>query len=242
MTGAEVIIGRIMPSEETMACEGGVTDMFMEHGGPWSHKSVVCHQCPWGREPPSPPTFLPPPPPPPLPEMDCSHDLLFDLANSTVIHNNLGGVGPDSGAENIRYAGVGSLDGKSFDLLVEVVDGYPYAVYGGIGGIGGTAGAGAVGAIDISPGDVEVSATQAADGSWTVSVTLDAEGCCGEPEADAMGALSVKDQLKAMTNSEFAAVLGMGTIGAADVHVSAQQNADGSWAVTARIGQKPKKH
>ena len=84
----------------------------------------MCHQCPWGREPPSPPTFLPPPPPPPLPEMDCSHDLLFDLANSTVIHNNLGGVGPDVGAENIRYAGVGSLDGKSFDLLVEVVDGY----------------------------------------------------------------------------------------------------------------------
>ena len=36
-------------------------------------------------------------------------------------HNNLGGVGPDSGAENIRYAGVGSLNGRAFDLLVEVM-------------------------------------------------------------------------------------------------------------------------
>ena len=28
------------------ACKNGVFDMYMEHGGPWSHKSVVCHPCP----------------------------------------------------------------------------------------------------------------------------------------------------------------------------------------------------
>ena len=30
----------------TMACENGVGDMLMEHGGPWSHKSAICHPCP----------------------------------------------------------------------------------------------------------------------------------------------------------------------------------------------------
>jgi hypothetical protein len=33
-------------ADGTMACKNGIADMFMEHGGPWSHKSVVCHPCP----------------------------------------------------------------------------------------------------------------------------------------------------------------------------------------------------
>ena len=232
-----VIIGRIEPSEDTMACEGGVSDMFMEHGGPWSGKSVVCHQCPWGNEPPSPPTYLPPPPPPLLspPEWDCSDDLLFDLAGSSVSHNNLGGVGPDKGAENIRYAGVGSLNGRAFDLLVEVVDGYAYAVYGGVGGVGGTGGAGGIGGVDIEPADVTVTAVQNADGTWSVNVKLDAEGCCGAPERDAAAAQSVTDQLKAMKPAGLATVLGMSGIKAADVTVSAVQNADGTWSVSVEL-------
>ena len=50
--------------------------------------------------------------------MDCDHHLLIDVGASTVLHNNLGDRGPDLGAPNLRYGGVGSLDGRSIDLLV----------------------------------------------------------------------------------------------------------------------------
>ena len=64
---------------------------------------------------------------PPIPTMDCDHHLLIDVGGSTVLHNNLGDRGPDLGAPTLRYGGVGSLDGRSIDLLVEVVAGYDYS-------------------------------------------------------------------------------------------------------------------
>ena len=53
--------------------------------------------------------------------MDCSNDLLMDIHASTVLHNNLGGFGPDGGDPILRYGGVAKLDGKDIDLIVEVV-------------------------------------------------------------------------------------------------------------------------
>ena len=58
--------------------------------------------------------------------MDCDHHLLIDVGASTVLHNNLGDHGPDLGAPTLRYGGVGSLDGRSIDLIIEVVQGYDY--------------------------------------------------------------------------------------------------------------------
>merc|ERR1719375_1401020 len=39
----------------------------------------------------------------------CSGDSVIDFSASSVVHNNLGGSGPDSGPENIRYANVASV-------------------------------------------------------------------------------------------------------------------------------------
>eukprot|EP00964_Phaeocystis_antarctica_P136834 scaffold101311_cov36-Phaeocystis_antarctica.AAC.1 len=61
----------------------------------------------------------PDPDPDPDPNPKPNPDPNPDPNPNQVSHNNLGGVGPDSGAENIRYAGVGSLNGRAFDLLVE---------------------------------------------------------------------------------------------------------------------------
>ena len=73
----------------------------------------------------------------------------MDLGAATVLHNNLGGFGPDDGAPNLRYGGVGSLNGKPIDLIVEVV-GDPVGGHGagdtsvnGLGAGGGAGGAGA---------------------------------------------------------------------------------------------------
>ena len=38
--------------------------------------------------------------------------------------NNLGGFGPDSGAEEIRFAGVGEKNGAAMDLVVTDLSGY----------------------------------------------------------------------------------------------------------------------
>ena len=59
--------------------------------------------------------------------MDCDHHLLIDVSASTVLHNNLGDRGPDLGEPTLRYGGIGSLDGRSIDLLIEVVAGYDYS-------------------------------------------------------------------------------------------------------------------
>ena len=45
----------------------------------------------------------------------------IDLTN--ILHNNLGGVGPDSGDEVIRYGNVGKLDGHYYDLVISVAEG-----------------------------------------------------------------------------------------------------------------------
>lgn len=45
----------------------------------------------------------------------------LDFFTATVTNNNLGGFGPDSGArkaENIRFSGVGEVDGESIDMVV----------------------------------------------------------------------------------------------------------------------------
>ena len=67
-----------------------------------------------------------------------------------MLHNNLGGFGPDAGAPTLRYGNIGSLNGRSIDLIVEVV-GAPVGGHGagdtsvnglGAGGAAGGAGAG----------------------------------------------------------------------------------------------------
>ena len=84
------------------------------------------------------------------PDMDCEDHLVMDVGSGTVLHNNLGGFGPDAGAPTLRYGGVGSLNGRSIDLIVEVV-GAPVGGHGagdtsvnglGAGGAAGGAGAG----------------------------------------------------------------------------------------------------
>ena len=39
-----------------------------------------------------------------------------------VQHSNLGGAGPDTGAENIRLVQLGNLNGQPFDLVISVLD------------------------------------------------------------------------------------------------------------------------
>ena len=45
-------------------------------------------------------------------------DLRFEDAQLT--HNNLGGYGPDSGVEEVRFTGVGNSYGRDLDLVVTV--------------------------------------------------------------------------------------------------------------------------
>lgn len=59
-------------------------------------------------------------PPPPCVPVRAS----LNISQSTILHNNLGGVGPDDAPENIRYGGAGELDGVPFDLLVETIADY----------------------------------------------------------------------------------------------------------------------
>lgn len=46
------------------------------------------------------------------------HSVVLDFHNSTLKHSNLGCLGPDTGACNIRYAHVGNVNGRPFDLVV----------------------------------------------------------------------------------------------------------------------------
>jgi len=52
----------------------------------------------------------------------CSAFTSVDLSN--VVQNNLGGLGPDSGAEEIRYKNAINLDGKVLDVVLTAVDAY----------------------------------------------------------------------------------------------------------------------
>jgi hypothetical protein len=62
--------------------------------------------------------------PTPEPEPTCERGSLpIDFANAVVLQNNLGGAGPDSGDEILRYGGVGAVDGRAYDLVVSVAEG-----------------------------------------------------------------------------------------------------------------------
>jgi hypothetical protein len=67
------------------------------------------------------------------PTADCSCSRSgaanFDVAAATVTHSNLGGVGPDKGAEDLRYSHAGTtIDGVSFDLVVTTLNANSYKV------------------------------------------------------------------------------------------------------------------
>ena len=80
--------------------------------------------------PPHPPP-LPPqsPPPPPLAANFCAPDSVFisisaPCSNGSPAENNLGGLGPTTGAEAIRYPGVATFSNQSIDLVVRTVGAY----------------------------------------------------------------------------------------------------------------------
>jgi len=60
------------------------------------------------------------------PDCACSRSRAarLDMFSSTVSHSNLGGVGPDTGVEELRYSNAGtSADGVPFDMVVTAVGG-----------------------------------------------------------------------------------------------------------------------
>ena len=63
---------------------------------------------------------------------------MIDFSASSVVHNNLGGSGPDSGPEHIRYASVATVQGRPVDLLVSTTSsGYTPEFSNGNGRQGG---------------------------------------------------------------------------------------------------------
>lgn len=50
-----------------------------------------------------------------------------DWTLGTILYNNLGGVGPDSGTEGIRYGSITTVNGRSVDLIVNALG--PYQKY-----------------------------------------------------------------------------------------------------------------
>ena len=72
-----------------------------------------------GACPTSSPPSPPPPPPPSAPASVCGQEVLLDLgaACQTILQNNLGGQGPDNGAEELRFGRAGSFAGRPFDLV-----------------------------------------------------------------------------------------------------------------------------
>jgi len=49
---------------------------------------------------------------------ECEGDVELDLGKATSTNLNLGGLGPDSGLEGMRFAGIGEHNGQEFDLLI----------------------------------------------------------------------------------------------------------------------------
>ena len=77
--------------------------------------------------PPSPPPSPPPPssPPPPCDPTAGPVDRGFKLnfgesAGASITHNNLGGVGPDTGDESIKFSNVGTVAGEQIDMVVKI--------------------------------------------------------------------------------------------------------------------------
>jgi hypothetical protein len=77
--------------------------------------------------------------------------MTMDMANAELLHNNLGGKGPDAGEESIHYAGVGMLDDKPFDLKVSAIGKYAH-----IAGTGSAANgkAGSFGSVNVGYGEM----------------------------------------------------------------------------------------
>jgi len=75
-----------------------------------------------------------PAPAPPMSkgELCVASSIKLDFFHSTLTHNNIGGMGPDSGVENMRYSHVGNRtvfnkneeQTKAFDLIVKASSGY----------------------------------------------------------------------------------------------------------------------
>ena len=50
---------------------------------------------------------------------------VVDFSNATLVHSNLGGVGPDNGTESLRFAGVGTkANGRAIDLEIVTLSSY----------------------------------------------------------------------------------------------------------------------
>jgi hypothetical protein len=57
--------------------------------------------------------------------MGCKGETeLIDIFNSQIVHSNLGGSGPDGGYAGLRYEGAGTMQGRLFDIVVNVASAY----------------------------------------------------------------------------------------------------------------------
>jgi len=52
---------------------------------------------------------------------------VLNFMDSKLEHSNLGGAGPDVGEKNMRYLGIGVLDGEDFDMVIEATSPYTAA-------------------------------------------------------------------------------------------------------------------
>ena len=87
---------------------------------------------------------------PSSPPLTClTEPVAINVSASMVLHNNLGGLGPDAGAPNLRYGTVGVVNGRPFDLLVEVVGDHGYTSPNGHRANGAS---GAFGQVDVGYG------------------------------------------------------------------------------------------
>merc|ERR1719331_2947806 len=55
---------------------------------------------------------------------DPENGHMLDFSAAVVTHNNLGGLGPDDGEQNIRYRGVAAKEGAQVDLVVSATSPY----------------------------------------------------------------------------------------------------------------------
>jgi hypothetical protein len=60
----------------------------------------------------------------------------LSILDATVAHSNLNGLGPDTGMQELRFAGVGSADGHQIDLVITVSPNYEKQSNSGIAGGG----------------------------------------------------------------------------------------------------------
>jgi hypothetical protein len=63
---------------------------------------------------------------PPWLDCGCSSSAAanLDFSTATLEQSNLGGLGPDSGAEELRYGSIGTVQGQSLDLVVTTLGAY----------------------------------------------------------------------------------------------------------------------